>query len=227
MAGQAQVPVPPLPRNARPGHQPLGQVFSSSKGKYLQLHGQEQTRRMVGVCSPSGVAGRKRFLPPAPALLTRGWAAPALLWSHSWGGLGTQRAVPAPECLGCLGKAKAVPQAPVQQHQGQGLLTSVAAFLPFVPPQNAGAPASRKPAGKKLRGGLSLPRRVVQGTGGRGKRVKKFEIQTVAFGGVVPYQAALQPDGLHLGLMSKRWEGKREADRGAGCPCDSCAPLLC
>lgn len=49
----------------------------------------------------------------------------------------------------------------------------------------------------------------------------------MTFGGVVPYQAAVQPDGLHLGLMSKRWEGEREADTGGGCPCDSCTLMLC
>lgn len=42
MAGQAQIPVPPLSRNAGPGHQPFGQVFSCSKGKYLQIRKPKQ-----------------------------------------------------------------------------------------------------------------------------------------------------------------------------------------
>lgn len=89
----------------------------------------------------------------------------------------------------------------------------MSAFLPFVPPQNAGALASRKPAGKKTE--RFEPAKEGGAGNWGGKWVKKVEIQTMAFGGVVPYQAALQPDGLHLGLMSETWEGKREADTGA------------
>lgn len=81
--------------------------------------------------------------------------------------------------------------------------------------------------GRKLRRGFSLARELVQGDGDQKNEVKKVETQTMACGRVVPYQAALQPDGLHLGLMSERWEGKTEANTAAGCPCDSCALLLC
>lgn len=212
MAGQAQVPVPPLPRNARPGHQPLGQVFSDSKGKYLQFCRPWHT---AGACSLS-------FLSPAPtpALLTRAGAAPALLRHRA----GHPGAIPA-SVWAASARQRQCPRAPAP-HQGRALLTSTAAFLPFVPPRIPGAPASRKPAGKKLRRSLSLVRGLVQGNGEE-NWVREVETQATAFGGVVSYRAALQPYGFHLGLMSKRWEGERAADTSAGCPCDSCALLLC
>lgn len=67
VAGQAQIPVPPLSRNACPGHQPFGQVFSCSKGKYLQIHKLKSiygTDSAISVYSPSGAAVRKRLRSP-------------------------------------------------------------------------------------------------------------------------------------------------------------------
>lgn len=70
MAGQAQIPVPPLSRNARPGHQPFGQVFSCSKGKYLQIHKPKQIYPTAQLClGAARVARLHGNEPPLPPLL--------------------------------------------------------------------------------------------------------------------------------------------------------------